>query len=190
MKRRNFLAGAGSLVPGATLGFPAPAIAQEIRELKMVTDWPEGFPGLQASAERLAETIGVATGGRIKIEVFSSGKLVRPFETFDAVSAGVADMFHSAATYFDKKSLASLLFCTVPFGLTADELFAWIHHGGGQELWDELYAKFNLKPFVATSTGLRWAAGSTRRSPRRKDLRGCAIGCLGSEARCCGGWEP
>ena len=153
MKRRNFLAGAGSLVPGATLGFPAPAIAQGIRELKMVTDWPEGFPGLQASAERLAETIGVATGGRIKIEVFSSGKLVRPFETFDAVSAGVADMFHSAATYFDKKSLASLLFCTVPFGFTADELFAWIHHGGGQELWDELYGKFNLKPFVATSTG-------------------------------------
>jgi TRAP-type mannitol/chloroaromatic compound transport system substrate-binding protein len=153
MRRRDILAGAGLAATGAAASFPSPAIAQEIRELKMVTDWPEGFPGLQASAERVAETIGVATGGRIKIEVFSAGKLVRPLETFDAVGAGVADMFHSAATYFDKKSLASLFFCTVPFGFTADELFAWIHHGGGQELWDELYGKFNLKPFVATSTG-------------------------------------
>jgi TRAP-type mannitol/chloroaromatic compound transport system substrate-binding protein len=150
MRRRDILVGAGSLATGA---LPAPAIAQGIRELKMVTDWPEGFLGLQASAERLAETIGVATGGRIKIEVFSAGKLVRPFETFDAVADGVADMFHSAGTYFEKKSPASPFFCTVPFGFTADELFAWIHHGGGQELWDELYGKFNLKPFIATNTG-------------------------------------
>jgi hypothetical protein len=40
--------------------------------------------GLQSSAVRFAETIGAATGGRIKIEVFPSGALVRPFETFDA----------------------------------------------------------------------------------------------------------
>jgi TRAP-type mannitol/chloroaromatic compound transport system substrate-binding protein len=41
---------------------------------------------------RFAETIGVVTGGRIKIEVFTAGKFVRPLETFDAVGAGIADM--------------------------------------------------------------------------------------------------
>ena len=56
----------------------------------MVTDWPEGVPGLQASAVRLAETIGVASGGRLRIEVFPAGKFVKAFETFDAVEAGVA----------------------------------------------------------------------------------------------------
>ena len=42
MRRRDILAGAGSLAAGATSSFPAPAIAQGIRQLKMVTDWPEG----------------------------------------------------------------------------------------------------------------------------------------------------
>src|SRR6476620_9179175 len=106
MRRRDILAGAGSLAAGATLSFPAPAIAQGIRQLKMVTDWPEGLPGLQTSAVRFAQTIGLATGGRIKIEVFPAGTLVRPFETFDAEGAGVADMYSSAETYFEKKSRA------------------------------------------------------------------------------------
>jgi hypothetical protein len=54
MRRRDILAGGGSLAAGATLTFPAPAIAQGLRHLKMVTDWPEDMPGLQTSAVRFA----------------------------------------------------------------------------------------------------------------------------------------
>jgi TRAP-type mannitol/chloroaromatic compound transport system substrate-binding protein len=153
MRRRDILAGAGSLAAGAAVSFPAPAIAQGIRQLKMVTDWPEGLPGLQTSAVRFAQTIGVATGGRIKIEVFPAGALVRPFETFDAVGAGVADMYHSIDYYFEEKSPALNFFSVVPFGFTADELFAWVQYGGGQELWDALSGQFNIKSLVCTSTG-------------------------------------
>jgi TRAP-type mannitol/chloroaromatic compound transport system substrate-binding protein len=83
MRRRDILAGVGSLAAGAASSFPAPAIAQGLRQLKMVTDWPEALPGLHSSAVRFAQTVGAATGGRIKIEVFPAGALVRPFETFD-----------------------------------------------------------------------------------------------------------
>ena len=38
---------------------------------------------------------------------------------------------------------------SVPFGMTANELNAWIYHGGGQALWNELYAPFNLLPMLA-----------------------------------------
>ena len=103
MRRRDVLVGAGSLATGATLSFPAPAIAQGIRQLKMVTDWPEGSPGTYSNAVRLAQTVADATGGRIKIEVFPAGTLVRPFETFDAVGAGVADMYHSAEYYWENE---------------------------------------------------------------------------------------
>jgi len=119
----------------------------------MVTDWPEGTPGLHTGAVRFAQTIGIATGGRITIEVFPSGALVRPFETFDAVSAGVADMYHSDEYYFEKKSPAFNFFSAVPFGFTADELFAWVQFGGGQELWDALSGQFNLKPLLCLNTG-------------------------------------
>src|SRR5438105_12078032 len=133
MRRRDVLTGAGSLAIGAALSFPAPAIAQGLRQLKMVTDWPEDMPGLHRSAVRFAQTIGTATGGRIQIEVFSAGALVRPFETFDAVSAGLADMYHTTEQYFSKKSPAFNFFAAVPFGFTADELSAWVSYGGGQE---------------------------------------------------------
>jgi TRAP-type mannitol/chloroaromatic compound transport system substrate-binding protein len=154
MRRRDILTGAGSaLTAGASAGFAAPAVAQGIRQLTMVTDWTEAMPGLLPSARRLARTIGEATNGRIKIEVFPANELVRAFETLDAVSAGVADMYHSYDGYFEKKSAALNFFCGVPFGFTANELFAWVRYGGGQELWDALGGQFNIKPLLCLSTG-------------------------------------
>jgi TRAP-type mannitol/chloroaromatic compound transport system substrate-binding protein len=151
MRRRDILASGGLFASGAAMAFPAPAIAQG-RQLKMVTDWPEDTAQF-TSAGRFAETIGVATGGRIKIEVFPAGAFVHPFESFDAVSAGVADMYHSYEGYFEKKSSAFQFFSTVPFGFTANELLAWVQYGGGQELWDALSGQFNIKSLACTNTG-------------------------------------
>src|SRR5687768_4817810 len=137
MRRREFLTGA-ALTSGGVTTIPLPAISQARREMRLVTDWPAG-PGLQDSAIRLARAIQEGSGGGIMIEVFPAGALVKPFETFDAVAAGLVDMFHSAGTYFGSKSPASPFFAAVPFGFTADELFAWVHRGGGQELWDDAY---------------------------------------------------
>src|SRR5262245_52807450 len=82
MRRRDILIGAGSIASGISLSFPAPAIAQRIRELKMVTAWPKNSPGLQTSAERLAQSITVMSEGHLKITVYAADTLVRPFEVF------------------------------------------------------------------------------------------------------------
>lgn len=172
MRRRNVLAGAGLAAVGS-LGFPAPAIAQGGRRLTMVTDWPEG-PGVLSSARRLAQTIADASHGRIRIEVTPSGAVVRPFETFEAVQSGVADMFHSHIGYFEKKSPMFHLFSSVPFGFTANELFAWVRFGGGQELWDELGAQFNIKPLLCCSTGMQmggWFRNEVTSTEQLKGLR-------------------
>src|SRR5688572_15318581 len=139
MDRRGFLAGAG-IVASAASTFPKPALAQGARELKMVTSWPKGLPGLQTSAERIAQAITAASGNRIRVKVFAAGEMVKAFEVFDAVSSGIADMYHAAEYYWEKQSPAFNFFAAVPFGFTADEMAAWIHFGGGQGLWDELSA--------------------------------------------------
>jgi TRAP-type mannitol/chloroaromatic compound transport system substrate-binding protein len=171
MRRRDILTGVGSLAAGATLGFPAPAIAQGIRQLKMVTDWPAGSPGLQSSAERLAQRISTASDGRINIQVFPAGAFVGAFETFDAVGTGIADMYHSADYYWEKKSRAFNFFAAVPFGFTANELFAWVQYGGGQELWDALSGQFNIKPFHCCNTGTQMGGWSTREVPSPQAFR-------------------
>jgi TRAP-type mannitol/chloroaromatic compound transport system substrate-binding protein len=62
-------------------------------------------------------------------------------------------MYHASEYYWIEQSPAFAFFTTVPFGLTASEMNAWIHQGGGQQLWDELSAGFNIKPFLCGNTG-------------------------------------
>ena len=166
------LAGAGLLAAGSSFDFPKPALAQKARRLKMVTDWPAGSPGLQSSAERLAQRMSSATEGRIEVEVFPAGTFVRALETFDAVGDGVADMYHSAEYYWEKKSPAFSFFAAVPFGFTANELFAWVHYGGGQELWDTLSAQFNIKPLLCCNTGTQMGGWCTREIASLQQLKG------------------
>lgn len=161
MDRRHFVAGVG-IAATAISSLPAPALSQGMRELKLVTSWPKGLPGLQASAERIARAITAATANRIKVKVFAAGEMVKAFECFDAVSSGIADVYHAAEYYWEKRSPGFNFFAAVPFGFTADEMAAWIHFGGGQALWDELSAGFNIKPLLTTNTGVQMGGWFTK----------------------------
>ena len=153
MDRRQFVTSAGAGVVASASGFPMPAVAQGVRELKMVTIWPKGLPGLQSCAERVAQSITALSGGRLPVKVFPAGQLVGAMESFDAVSSGLADLYHGSEITWAGKSVTFAYFCNVPFGFTADEINAWVYYGGGQALWDELSAGFGLKPFLCGNTG-------------------------------------
>ena len=180
MKRRKFLgrtvaAGAAGVAALATSSFPKTALAQGVRELRMVTTWPKNFPGLGTSAERLANRITSASGGKIMVKVFAAGELLPPFESFDAVSGGSADMYHAAEHYWQGKSKAFNFFAAVPFGMTATEVAAWIEFGGGQALWDELAAGYNLKPFQAGNTGGQMGGWFNKEIQSLEDYKGLNI---------------
>ena len=153
MDRRQFIVGASVGIGAAASSYPKPAIAQGTRELKMVTIWPKGLPGLQSSADRVAQSITALSGGRLKVKVFPAGQLVGAMELFDAVSSGLADLYHGSEVTWSGKSATFAYFCNVPFGFTADEINAWVYYGGGQALWDELSAGFHLKAFLCGNTG-------------------------------------
>ena len=183
MKRRQLLTGgalgAAGLVAGCECGVPAggAVIPGSInsRELKMVTTWPKDFPGLGTMAERTAQFITEMSGGAITVRVFAAGELVSAFESFDAVSNGAADMYHGAEYYWVGKSPSFAFFTAVPFGMTANEIMAWTEFGGGQALWDELSAKFNIKPFAAGNTGHQMGGWFKREINSLEDLRGMKI---------------
>jgi len=173
MRRRDFLRGLGtaSLVLGAGAAGAKSTPAAE-HKWKMVTTWPKNFPGLGTGANKLAELIGELSGGRISIKVYGSTELVPAFEVFDAVSRGTAEMGHGAAYYWKGKSEAAQFFSTVPFGMTAQEMNAWIYHGGGLELWTELYAEFGLIPAPAGNTGVQMGGWFNKEINSVADLQG------------------
>lgn len=180
INRRNLLAaGATGLAAGCDCGVPAglPAAAGSIRarELRMVTTWPKDFPGLGTAAQNVATNITEMSGGAIKVHVYAAGELVGAFDSFDAVSNGSADMYHGPEYYWAGKSKAFPFFTAVPFGMTASEIMGWTEFGGGQALWDELSARFNIKPIVAANTGHQLAGWFKRPINSLEDLRGLKI---------------
>jgi len=173
MKRRDFIraTGAGTVAAGSLMG-AAPAIAGRKIRWKMVTTWPKNFPGLGTGANFLARTITELSGGRLTVKVYGAKELVPAFEIFDAVSRGTAEMGHGASYYWKGKSEAAQFFSAVPFGLTAQEMNAWLYHGGGMELWREVYAEFGLLPAAAGNTGVQMGGWFNKEINSVADLKG------------------
>ena len=174
MKRRDFMKSAaltGVVSTASMLATPAAHAKSQIN-WKMVTTWPKNFPGLGTSANTLAKLITDMSGGRLKVKVYGAGELVGAFEIFDAVSQGTAEMGHGAAYYWKGKSEAAQFFSAVPFGLTAQEMNGWLYHGGGLELWEEIYKPFGIIPAAAGNTGVQMAGWFNREIKTVDDLKG------------------
>ncbi len=178
MITRRVLARAGAFgLAGAVVG---PNIARgETRRWRMVTSWPRRLPGPGMSAERVAERVAALSGGRLQITVHAAGEVVPAFEVLDAVGSGVAEVGHTAAFYWQGKQPAAAFYTTVPFGLTPAEHVAWIYAGGGQALWDELYAPFGVKPFMGGNTGVCMGGWFRRELNSADDVKGLKIRSLG-----------
>ena len=150
----------------------APAIAKNIIKWKMITTWPKNFPGLGTGAQRIADSITSMSEGNLTVKLYAAGELVPPFECFDAVRQGTAQMSHGASYYWINKNRSTPFFAAVPGGLTAQEHDAWIHYGGGQELWDELYGEFNLKGFLGGNSGVQMGGWFKKEINSLEDFKG------------------
>ena len=174
ISRRNALiGGASSILLSSAIA--KPAISKGIRRLTMTHTWPKNFPGLGTSPERIAKHINQATDGEIEIKVFAAGELVPAFEALDAASIGVADMYNGAEYYFQGKNIGFNFFTSVPFGMTANELNAWIDHGGGKKLWNKLSAQFNVISFQSANTGVQMGGWFNKEITNIDDLKGLKI---------------
>ncbi|NRP13222.1 MULTISPECIES: TRAP transporter substrate-binding protein [unclassified Aliiroseovarius] len=170
MDRRKFLA--GGAVGTAATALAAPAIAQDVRQWKMVTAWPKNLPGPGVAAQMLADRITTLSGGRIEVKLFAAGELVPGRGVFDAVSEGTAELYHAVPAYWGSKSKGILLFGSQPFGLRADEQVGWMYHGGGQALYDEMYGRFGIKPFLCGNSGPQWGGWFRDEIQSAQDLKG------------------
>ncbi len=186
VSRRSFLKTA-TVAAGAaavSLGFPAVkrASAQAPITLKMQSTWPavdifhEDFVDWAKKVEEMC-------GGRLKIDLLQAGAVVPAFELLEAVSRGTLDGGHGVVAYWFGRNRAASLFGTGPcFGLDADGMLAWIHYGGGQELYNELIQKILKMNVVSFFHGpmptqpLGWFKTEIKKPENLKDLRFRTVG--------------
>ncbi|TAA47554.1 MULTISPECIES: TRAP transporter substrate-binding protein [Corallincola] len=141
-------------------------------EWKLVTSWPKNFPGLGMAPEKFAVLVNEMSQGRLQVTVYGANQLVPGFQVFDAVSSGSVEMGHSAAYYWKGKVPAAQFFTSIPFGLTAQEMNGYLHHGGGLALWEELYAPFDLLPMAGGNTGVQMGGWFNKEINSVDDLKG------------------
>lgn len=145
---------------------------QQQYDWKMITSWPRNLPALGTAPQFFAESVEKMSNGRMRIRVYGANELVGGLEVFDAVSAGTAEIGHSTAYYWQGKINATPFFSTIPFGLIGSEMNAWLAFGGGNELWREIYAPFDLIPVRGGNSGTQMFGWFNREINSLDDLQG------------------
>jgi len=112
------------------------------------------------------------TDGRFTIRAFPAGELVPYDQVLESVQKGTVAMGHTASYYYIGINEALAFDCTVPFGMTARQLNAWLYYGEGLELIRSLFADYNIVNFPGGNTGVQMGGWFRRPINSLADLRG------------------
>src|SRR3981081_2264627 len=172
MKRREFLRAAG--VGMAAAAVATPPIAQSMPELKWrcTSSFPKSLDTIYGASEIFAKAIAEATDNKFQIQVFAAGEIVPGLADADAVQNGTVEMCGTASYYYFGKDPTFALGTAVPFGLNARMQNAWWYFGGGAELMNEFYKKFNVIAMPTGNTGAQMGGWFRKEIKEVADLNG------------------
>ncbi len=160
MDRRSFFRTAGVSAAGAAgatvLSTPAIAQSQPKITWRLASAFPKSLDNLYGTSEFLSKYVAEATDGNFVIQPFAAGELVPGGAApLDAVSNGTVEMCHTASYYSWGKDPTFAIATGIPFGLNARLQNAWLYQGGGNELFNDFYAKYNIHALPAGNTGVQ-----------------------------------
>src|SRR5437764_2038075 len=172
MKRRRFLKMAG-LTSAASL-VAKPAIAQSSSETKwrLTSSFPKSLDTIYGAAEVFAKAVAEATDNKFQIQVFAAGEIVPGLQAADAVSNGTVEMCHTASYYYFGKDPTFALGTASQFGLNSRMQNAWMFFGGGMDLMNGFYKKFNIYGIPGGNTGCQMGGWFRKEVKTPADLNG------------------
>src|SRR5262245_62083304 len=172
MKRRQFLRAAG--LAAAASAVARPAIAQSMPELRwrLTSSFPKSLDTIYGASEAFAKAVAEASDNRFQIQVFAPGEIVPGLQAADAVQSGTVEMCHTASYYYFGKDPTFTFGTAVPFGLNSRMQTAWMYFGGGMELMNDLYRKFNIYGIPAGNTGAQMGGWFRKEIKDVSDLSG------------------
>src|ERR1700737_150528 len=159
MRRRSFITAGPAGLAATTIAMPAIAQSQPEIKWRLAASWPKSLDTLYGGAEYLAKRVAEATDHKFQIRVFAAGEIVPAFQVLDAVQNNTVEMGHTASYYFVGKDPTFAFDCTIPFGMNARQMNAWITHGGGLQLLRDFFKDYNVYNIPAGNTAHQMGGG-------------------------------
>src|SRR6478672_2778634 len=172
MKRRDFLK--VSAAGAAATAVASPAIAQSSPEIKwrLTSSFPKSLDTIYGGAEQVSKYVAEMTDNKFQIQVFAAGEIVPALQALDATQNGTVEACHTVSYYYVGKDPTFAIAASVPFGLNARQQNSWLFQGGGNELFNEFYKKYNVVGAPCGNTGTQMGGWFRKEIKTSADLSG------------------
>ena len=136
---------------------------------------------IHGGGRRTTLTLGKYLSPRalVKLEQALGGDVVfHPYEgdvpedgEFEIALAGQADGYFAGEYHWTPQHpLFALFGGAMPMGLSMEEYMGWFYHGNGEQWWNELGARFDIRAFAADTLGYQSAGWFTEEELRAAEL--------------------
>jgi len=157
------------------IGFQIPAFAQasgKIYKWRIAQTWSKDFPIFGDAVNRMSTLAKEMSNGRLIITPYPREVHKKPLKILDLVQSGKYEMGHSASYYWKDRDINFLFFTTLPFGMVANEQYAWFYHGGGLELMQKAYARYGVLSFPGGNSANQMGGWFRKEIKTLDDLKG------------------
>ncbi len=123
----------------------APSTTDNTTTLDVVGAYLTSTPIVGPAQVQVVGLINSMSGNTMAAKLHEPGELVPPAQYLNAVGTGSVDAAWTSAGNWVAKDNAFALFTGIPFGRGAREYLAWLKYGGGETLFKQLHAKYNVE---------------------------------------------
>ncbi|WP_036183142.1 TRAP transporter substrate-binding protein DctP [Marinobacterium lacunae] len=149
----NRFNGVKCIVSGVVLS--ALSVSAQAEEVwKIQSHLPTGHIVFQAE-QSWVNNVNEMLGGRLRLELLPGGSVVPPNETIDAIGYGIIDGDITSPAYFAGRDKGFAMLSDLVGGYENwTQAFAWCEFGGGKELFQQAYDKFNIHFVGCSNAGI------------------------------------
>jgi TRAP-type mannitol/chloroaromatic compound transport system substrate-binding protein len=120
----------------------------------------------------MAKAVGEATDNKFQIQAFAGGEIVPALQALDAAQSGTVEIGHTASYYYFGKDPTFAFGTSVAFGPNQRLNQGWYYNGGGKEVLDEFYKKYNVISLLVGNTGCQMGGWFRKEIKTVADLKG------------------
>ena len=142
MRRRDFL----------SARFPRQSVTGPRVSWRLASSFPPSADLLHGAALRIGARVEAMTAGNFTIRTYAAGELLPSLQVMDGVMQGTVQCGLSPGYFYIGKHPALAFDTAIPFGLNTRQQVSWLHHGGGLDLVNSVYADFGVRSIIAIAS--------------------------------------